>query len=115
MPSPDDASDVRLRASGVSRMKTKPCITAEIADHVLAELRRGRALGDICGDAGIPHVSTIMRWVEHDRDGFAARYREARRTGHGNPGPVAYTAEVANGILDGLMHGRTVAEICRDP
>jgi len=96
-------------------MKTRSRILPEAADHVLCELRRGRSLGDICRDDGVPHIGCVMRWVAQDRDGFAARYREARRTGHGKFGHIAYSAAIADRIIDQLMDGRSVVEICREP
>jgi terminase small subunit-like protein len=40
--------------------------TAEIAQRILAELRRGRALRDVCGDAGMPSARTVHKWVNDD-------------------------------------------------
>src|SRR3954466_7368219 len=93
--------------TGVSR-------TAEIEERILDGLRRGRGLAAICGEEGMPHVATVMRWVSRDRDGFAARYRAARRRGAGHPGQVTYSAAVAERFLAELMRGRTAASICRD-
>ena len=70
---------------------------------------------DICRDDGMPCRETVVEWVRQDRDGFAARYRQARETGHGSPGPVGYTAEIADRFLHELMGGRTLVEVCGDP
>ena len=40
--------------------------------------RDGRTVRDICRAAGMPSSSTVRLWVVEDRDGFAARYRQAR-------------------------------------
>jgi len=96
-------------------MKTRSRIPPKAADHVLRELRRGRSLGDICRDDGVPHIGTVMRWVAQDRDGFAARYREARQIGHGNSGHIAYSAALADRIIEQVMKGRSVVDICREP
>jgi len=89
--------------------------TAAIADRILGELGAGRSLHDICRDDGMPHQDTVLNWVKHDRDGFAARYREARQCGHGSPGYVGYSAEVADRFLGRLMSGRTLVDVCTDP
>jgi hypothetical protein len=89
--------------------------TAEIADHILRELRAGRSLHEICRDGSMPHRETVANWVTQDRDGFAARYREARLIGHGSSGSVGYTAETADRILEQLMSGRGLVDICGDP
>jgi hypothetical protein len=89
--------------------------TADIADRILGELRAGRSLHDICRDDGMPHQDTVLNWVKQDREGFAARYRQARRTGHGSPGYVGYTPETADRFLGELMTGRTLVDVCDDP
>ncbi len=89
--------------------------TAEIADHILGELRAGRSLHDICRDEGMPHHDTITNWVKQDREGFAARYRQARQIGHGSSGYVCYTPETADRFLGELMNGRTLVDVCGDP
>ena len=55
--------------------------SAEIADRVLGELMEGRTLIDVCDDPGMPPQGTVLLWVRRDRDGFAARYKEAREIG----------------------------------
>jgi hypothetical protein len=91
-----------------------PLYTAEIADHILGELRAGRSLHDVCCDDGMPHRATVTKWVEQDREGFAARYRQARQIGHGSSGDVRYTPEVAERFLAELMNGRTLVDVCGD-
>jgi hypothetical protein len=89
--------------------------TAEIADRILGELAAGRGLHDICRDDGMPHQDTVLDWVKQDREGFAARYRQARQSGHGSPGYVGYSPETADRFLGELMNGRTMVDICDDP
>jgi hypothetical protein len=89
--------------------------TPEIADKILGALIEGRTLTDLCGDPDMPDRTTISRWVAADRDGFAERYRRARDIGHGSPGRVAYSPAVADRILDELMNGRTLVDVCKDP
>jgi hypothetical protein len=89
--------------------------TPELAERILGELRAGRTLHDICRDAGMPHPDTVLNWVKQDIDGFAARYREARACGHGNPGYVGYTPEVADKFLGEIMAGRHLVDVCNDP
>jgi Bacteriophage Sf6, terminase small subunit-like len=97
-------------------MKTRASLyTPDIADQILRELRRGRSLCAVCRDDGMPHHDTVTNWVKQDREGFAARYRQARQSGHRSPGQVGYTAETADRLLGELMRGRTLVEVCGDP
>ena len=96
-------------------MTSRVLYTPEIADRILDQLRAGRSVRDICRDDGMPCRDTVLEWVAEDRDDFAARYRQARETGHGSAGPVGYTAEIADRFLEELMGGRTLVEVCGDP
>jgi hypothetical protein len=90
--------------------------TAEIADRILNELIGGRSLPDVCTDEGIPAYGTVRQWEMDDREGFAARCKRAREIGNAKPGrPTLYTAEIADRILDELMAGRTLADLCSEP
>jgi hypothetical protein len=89
--------------------------TAEIADRILGELRIGRSLQGICCDDGMPHRETVTKWISQDREGFAARYRQAREIARNSPGYPGYTAETAERLLGELMNGRGLVEICGDP
>jgi hypothetical protein len=89
--------------------------TAEIAEHILRELRAGRSLQDICLEDAMPHRDTVTNWIRQDREGFAARYRQAREIARSIPGHPGYTAETADRILDELMSGRGLIDICGDP
>jgi uncharacterized protein (UPF0147 family) len=89
--------------------------TAETAERILGELAAGRSLHDICRDDGMPHQDTVLNWVRQDREGFAARYRQARQSGHGSPGNVGYSPEIAHRFLGEVMGGRTLVEVCDDP
>jgi terminase small subunit-like protein len=53
--------------------------TAEIADHILRELRGGRSRHGVCRDDGMPHHDTVTNWIKRDREDLAARYRQARQ------------------------------------
>jgi hypothetical protein len=55
---------------------------AELAQRICEALAAGRTLRDVCRDPGMPAPSTVLAWVKADRDGFAARYREAREIGY---------------------------------
>jgi hypothetical protein len=55
--------------------------TPEIADLLLDELCDGRLLADVCGDPAMPSVRTVNQWVQADREGFKARYHDAREIG----------------------------------
>lgn len=56
-----------------------PAYSAETAERILEQLRRGRTLIDVCRDHGIPSYGTVRDWVTKERHGFAALYREALR------------------------------------
>jgi hypothetical protein len=97
-------------------MTPRPSLyTPELADRILAELRAGRPVNGICNDAGMPCRDTVFEWVREDREGFGARYREARAAGHGQAGYVGYTREIAEAVLAELMGGRTLSEVCGTP
>jgi transposase-like protein len=86
--------------------------SAEIAQRILDCLSSGHSLRAACRHTGISHA-IVLEWVRQDRDGFAARYRAARQTGGGpTTCPTRYTAEIAERILQHLLEGRTLAEIC---
>jgi transposase-like protein len=55
--------------------------SAELADRVIGELMEGRTLLEVCGLPGMPTKGTVLMWARRDRDGFAARYKEAREIG----------------------------------
>lgn len=89
--------------------------SAAIAERILAELRRGRALREVCGDAGMPSPRTVHQWVNDDQEGFAANYRQARETGRAELGRApACTPLNAERILRELSTGRTLVDVCRD-
>jgi hypothetical protein len=93
-------------------MGRPPRYTAELAERVLDQLRAGRPLYLLCGDAGMPSASTVQAWVNDDHHGFAAAYHRARETGLGYaPG---YSAETAERILTELRGGRPLIDVCRD-
>jgi hypothetical protein len=90
--------------------------SAAIAERIFAGLSSGRTLAAICGDPGMPATRTVWQWLQDDREGFAARYRQARRIGGAKGrGPTVYTAGTAERILGELADGRTLADVCRDP
>jgi hypothetical protein len=53
----------------------------EIEDVILGELMCGRTLTDVCRDPDMPHLRSVHKWIEQDREGFAARYRKALEIG----------------------------------
>jgi transposase-like protein len=90
--------------------------TAELAQQVLDQLSSGRSLRAVCRDHGMPSLNTVLKWARDDREGFAARYREALRLGNAPRGrPSLYTEEIADRILGELLNGRRVCEICAEP
>jgi hypothetical protein len=49
----------------------------EIQDRLVAEIQTGRSLRQVCKDDGMPHFTTVLRWVASDAD-FAIKYTRAR-------------------------------------
>src|SRR3954462_12889221 len=91
--------------------------TSEAAERVLDALRCGRSLRAVCREErGVPTLNTVLKWVKEDREGFAARYAEARRIGNAPRGrPALYSPEIADWILRGLSEGRRLSDICAEP
>jgi hypothetical protein len=104
------------RAGGAAAMSGRPPLyTAELAERVLDGIRDGRSLAELCADDAMPSENTLRAWVADDVDGFAARYRHARRIGRTVlPGQVRYSREIADEVTDALMTGRPLSEICKD-
>ena len=90
--------------------------TAAIADRILTEMTRDRPLGAICRDPGMPPIRTVYQWIRDDREGFAARFRACRQATGAKVGrPTAYRPERADHIAGGLIGGRSLKDVCRDP
>jgi hypothetical protein len=98
-------------------MTRRPTLyTAEIAARILEHLANGRSLSALCRDEAMPPPSTVLDWVREDRDGFAARYQDARKIGNPEMRSHAtlYTDAVAERMLDELRRGRTLRDVCQD-
>jgi hypothetical protein len=98
-------------AGGASRA----CYNRQIADRIIDGIAAGRSLTGTCRDVGLPHRATVACWIADDHDGFAARYRAARETGHCKPSLVAYSPEIADRIISMLMRGEMMVDICQEP
>lgn len=82
-----------------------------LADHICDLLRAGYSLGAICRDPRLPNMRTVEIWVTRDRDGFAARYRDAQRC---IPVSHVYSPAVAEEFCARMSIGRLVTDVCRD-
>jgi hypothetical protein len=111
------AAYARARQTARVRLgRVAPLWSAELAERILQQLRRGRTLIAICRDPGMPPYGTVRGWVNDDRHHFAALYRQALRAGDARwTRPVRYAPELAEAILDELCAGRSLAAVCRDP
>jgi hypothetical protein len=106
----------RARETGNASVGRAPGYSAETAERILEQLRRGRTLIDVCRDRGMPSYGTVRDWVTNERHGFAAPYREALRAGGARwARPTRYMEVIADCTLDGLGEGRTLESICADP
>jgi terminase small subunit-like protein len=56
--------------------------TAELAGKILEGLSEGQTLAEVCREPGMPTPSTVRNWADDNREGFAARYTEARLMGY---------------------------------
>jgi transposase-like protein len=92
----------RLRQSGRIGTGRPTTYTAEIAKRILVELSEGRTLAEVCRDPGMPAEGTVWQWKDQDREGFAARYRTARKLGCD-----ALTDEILE-IIDDARHDHIV-------
>ncbi|MDB5516927.1 MAG: hypothetical protein JWQ17_3685 [Tardiphaga sp.] len=72
----------RLKQAGRVGTGRPTTYTAEVAKHILLELAEGRTLAAVCRDPGMPAEGTVWQWKDADREGFAARYRTARKLGY---------------------------------
>jgi hypothetical protein len=96
--------------------RSHPSYAPERADRILQERARGRTMTDILAEPGMPSANTVRLWVKDDIEGFAARYAKADETGaplvrH----PSKFTAEITGRIATGIVGGRPLEEICREP
>ena len=57
---------------------TNTIYTRELADTICRRMAEGESLRAICRDAGMPSEGAVRAWAREDRDGFSARYRQAR-------------------------------------
>ncbi|WP_332766004.1 helix-turn-helix domain-containing protein [Phenylobacterium sp.] len=110
--------------------------TVELRAEVLRLMAQGESLHAICRRPGMPTPPTVYRWAEKDPEfgeAFHIVRREARRRRarevlarraarppkvkkRNHPGSVStYSEERADAICMGLIQGRSLAAICRDP
>jgi hypothetical protein len=62
----------------------------------------------------MPSCRTVYLWVSEDREGFTARYYQAREAGRSRMRRATlYTPELAERILYELSDARTLRDICR--
>ena len=83
-----------------------------IADHICAQLSRGRTVKDICAEPGMPSARTVNQWVRENRGGFGDRYK-AFSLSRGVP--LLYSYALSERICDELSTGRPLSKICSAP
>jgi hypothetical protein len=90
--------------------------SSHLTEAICAQVALGRPLTAVCEDPGMPHRSTVVRWV-HDHPEFAQALDEARcRSETGGPGPQStYCEAMARIVCARHAHGETLPAICRDP
>jgi hypothetical protein len=72
----------RAREIGHAKPCPRSTYAANIADLILDELLGGRTLAGVCRDPGMPAYGAVRHWASDNREGFAARFREARDIGY---------------------------------
>lgn len=70
------------RYHAVRRLGRPTVYSVELADAICRELSAGRSLTDVCNDAAMPDKTTVRLWACDDRQGFGARYQQARQFGY---------------------------------
>ena len=55
--------------------------SVEAAEEICARLAEGESLRAICREDHLPSESTVRQWALEDREGFSARYTQARDIG----------------------------------
>ena len=58
-------------------MRAYHAYSDEIAEEVLARVRAGRGLAEVCAEGDMPAVGSVYRWLD-ERPAFAARYARAK-------------------------------------
>jgi hypothetical protein len=103
------------REIGGYKLAGRPTLyTAAIAQRILDGVSDGRTLAEICAAPGMPSSRVVQHWSLHNRDGFADRYGRARQIGDVRAKRI-YPADVAERVLDQLVDGRPLDDVCRDP
>jgi transposase-like protein len=97
----------RAREVGHAPTGRPTLYTAETSERILHALWDGRTLSDVCHDHGMPAPSTVRKWEIEDREGFAARYSEARELGyHIMSGEILDIADNARGDREDIRRAR---------
>jgi hypothetical protein len=92
----------RLKQSGGAGTGRPTTYRTDIAERILFELSEGRPLAAVCRDPGMPAEGTVWQWKEENREGFAARYKNAREFGYDT------LADEISEIADDARRDRTV-------
>ena len=50
----------------------------EVAEQICDRLAEGESLRNICRTEGMPKMTTVLEWVDEDRESFRGRYARAR-------------------------------------
>lgn len=78
-PSQAELSSLRATAPPPPLIKREPVnYSRELADVVCERVSGGESLEQLTMQPGMPSKSSVMRWLNNDVDGFAARYSRAR-------------------------------------
>lgn len=58
-------------------MARPSAFTDELADRICAAMLEGRSMRQVCEEDGMPHRSTVLRWMSENED-FATKCARAR-------------------------------------
>jgi hypothetical protein len=104
------------RAAGGPFGKYRALYTRELSDRITGELAAGKHAAELCREPGMPIEETVQKWAAEDRDGFRERYHQALEAGRAvRGGPLPYSRELADRVLNRLLERVSLVAVCREP
>jgi hypothetical protein len=66
----------------VKKQRKRPSYDENKVEEILALLREGKSLHEICLMEGMPKRTTVIGWIDNDFNGLADKYARARDIGY---------------------------------